>query len=77
MKFTELFGWYGTIAIVGAYAMVSFGTLDSNSLTYQLLNLTGSLGIVILSAQKQAYQPAVLNAVWCVIGAIAIINMVS
>lgn len=26
---SEIFGWYGTIAIVGAYAFVSFGVLDA------------------------------------------------
>jgi hypothetical protein len=72
---TEILGWYGTIAIVGAYALVSFSLIKSSSLLYQLLNITGSLGIVAISLNKKAYQPAVLNIIWAVIAAIAIVSL--
>ena len=74
-KFIELFGWYGTIAIVAAYALVSFSILPPSSLIYQLLNGTGSLGIVLVSFHKRAYQPGVLNIVWALIAVIAIIKI--
>ncbi|HSD98440.1 MAG TPA: hypothetical protein VLB73_01935 [Patescibacteria group bacterium] len=72
---TEVLGWYGTIAIVGAYALVSFSLIKSSSLLYQLLNITGSLGIVAISLNKKAYQPAVLNIIWAVIATIAIFSL--
>ena len=71
----EVIGWYGTVAIVAAYAMSSFGILPSNSLIYQILNGTGALGIVYISLKKKAYQPGVLNIIWAVIALIAIINI--
>ena len=48
-KLIELFGWYGTITIILAYALISFSLLAPTSLWYQLLNGTGALGIVAVS----------------------------
>ena len=72
----EAIGWYGTVAIVLAYLLVSFGMLDSNGLPYQLLNLSGAIGIVSISLQKRAYQPAVLNIIWSMIALVAIVKAV-
>lgn len=74
-KLIELFGWYGTVAIVGAYALVSFSILQSNSLVYQLLNLTGAVGIVTVSLYKKVYQPGVLNIIWTIIALVAILKI--
>lgn len=74
-KLLQLFGWYGTIAIVAAYFLVSFGILTADSFWFQFLNVTGALGIVVVSLMRKAYQPAVLNIVWTVIGIIAIIRI--
>jgi hypothetical protein len=68
----EIIGWYGTIAIVSSYALLSFGFIDANSLLYQILNFTGALGIVYISMKKRTYQPGVLNIIWAVIALIAI-----
>lgn len=76
-KLIEVLGWYGTVAIVGAYALVSFSMLSADSLVYQMLNGTGAIGIVAVSMHKRAYQPAVLNAIWTCIAAIAIVNLLS
>lgn len=74
-EFIELFGWYGMIAIVLGYALVSFSFLQPTDIIYQLLNGTGALGIVTVSFYKKAYQPAVLNIIWTLIALIAIINI--
>jgi hypothetical protein len=71
----EIIGWYGTVAIVGAYALVSFDLTEADSIIYQLLNATGALGIVIISFKKKAYQPGVLNIIWTIIAVVAIINI--
>lgn len=71
----EVFGWYGTIAIFLAYALNSFGIIDSSNIYYQLLNLTGAFGIVYISFKKKAYQPGVLNAIWALIALVAIIGI--
>ncbi|OGK13517.1 hypothetical protein A3A93_00310 [Candidatus Roizmanbacteria bacterium RIFCSPLOWO2_01_FULL_38_12] len=72
----EIIGWYGTIAIVGAYALVSFSFIQSNSILYQLLNLTGAIGIALISLYKKAYQPGVLNIIWTIIALVAIIKII-
>jgi len=71
----ETCGWYGAFAILGAYALSSFAILSPHSLSYQILNLTGAIGIVLVSLYKKAYQPGVLNIIWTVIALIAIINI--
>ena len=72
MKLEEIAGWYGTFAILGAYALVSFSYVSASSILYQLLNLTGALGIVVVSLRRKVYQPAVLNIFWALIALLAI-----
>jgi hypothetical protein len=72
----EIIGWYGTVAIVGAYFLNSFSVLEAKSALYQVLNTTGAIGIVAVSYRKKAYQPMVLNVIWTLIGAIALISLV-
>lgn len=71
----EAAGWYGTIAILGAYALVSFNIIHAASLTYQLLNLSGSIGIIIVSASKKVFQSIVLNAIWGIVAIVALLSL--
>ncbi len=70
--FLELFGWYGTAAIILAYALVSFSFVEPTNVWYQILNVTGALGILAISFHKRTYQPAVLNLIWAVIALVAL-----
>ena len=72
----QIVGWYGVVAIVGAYALVSFSLLAPTDMWYQILNGTGAIGIVIVSLYRKAYQPAVLNTIWTVIALIALLQIV-
>lgn len=71
----DIAGWYGTIAIILAYALNSLSILGSNNIIYQLLNFSGALGIVGVSLSRKAYQPATLNIIWTIIALIAIIKI--
>ena len=71
----EIVGWYGTIAILLAYALLSFGVITSSSFAYQFLNLTGGIGIIVVSLKKKTYQPAVLNIVWSIIALGALLRI--
>lgn len=73
--FINILGWYGALAIIVAYVLVSFSFIQANSLLFQILNGTGAIGIVIISLYKKAYQPAVLNIVWTLIALVAIISI--
>ena len=69
-------GWYGVVATVVAYILVSFYVLTPGSLLYQGLNFTGALGVTIETFYKKDYQPFWLNLVWAVIALVAIVNVV-
>ena len=71
----NLLGWYGTLAILLAYGLVRFEIISPTNLSYQLLNGTGAVGIVIVSFNKKAYPPAVLNVFWAGIAVIAIVRI--
>lgn len=71
----EIAGWYGALAILSGYALVSFEVLSSDTLFFQLLNLTGALGIIAIAAYKRVAQSILLNVVWAAVAIIAIINI--
>ena len=75
-RFTELAGWYGMLAILAAYALVSFKVVSGTSLLYQLLSLTGGSGLFIVTAAKDVMQSVILNAIWIIVGLIAISKIV-
>lgn len=75
-KLVELYGWYGMAAIVLAYALVSFSVIEASGLTFQILNGTGALGIALVSFQKKAYQPGVLNIIWTLIAIVAVAKII-
>ena len=71
----ETVGWYGVVAILLAYILISFNYTSSNSILYQTLNATGAIGILIDAWYAKNYQPAVLNFIWAAIACIAIVNI--
>ncbi|MGH7928608.1 MAG: CBU_0592 family membrane protein, partial [Candidatus Binatia bacterium] len=42
----EIVGWYGALAIITAYCLVSFQIVEATSTIFQLLNLTGALSLI-------------------------------
>ena len=75
-KAENYFGWYGVLAILAGYLLVSFNLLAAKSLDYQLLNLTGAIGIFFEAMSKKDVQPAVLNVIWAVIAVLSIVRLV-
>jgi len=71
----ECIGWYGMIAIMIAFGLVSFEMISPTNFVYQILNGTGALGIVYISFKKKAYAPGVLNIIWAFIAVVSIIRM--
>lgn len=68
----NLVGWYGMIALIGAYALVSFKVLRSTDLLYHLLNLSGAAGLFVITFAKKVYPSAVANVFWMLIAVLAI-----
>jgi uncharacterized YccA/Bax inhibitor family protein len=73
----EIAGWYGTVAVLLAYATVAWGWLPADSLIAVVLNLTGAIGIVVITSAKRTWQPFAVNAVWAVIAAVSLIKALS
>jgi hypothetical protein len=71
----EVAGWYGMLAILSAYALINFRVLDTGTLIYILLNLSGSLGIAANAYSKKSYPPAVLNLIWMLIAAYGLLQV--
>jgi hypothetical protein len=71
---TEVAGWYGAIAILAAYLLVSFNVISGNGLLFQLLNLTGAFGIIVIASYKKVRQSVLLNIFWSLIAIVALIR---
>ncbi|HVT01424.1 MAG TPA: hypothetical protein VHE53_04300 [Patescibacteria group bacterium] len=75
-KFANVLGWYGALATLTAYFLVSFGITGPKDLTYQLLNLTGAIGLATICYYKKTYQPLFVNIIWGVIALLAVANII-
>lgn len=70
----DVLGWYGTAAIVGAYLASSHGWLEQG-VPYQLLNVTGALGVGLVCWRRRAWQPMALEVVWALVGLSALVQL--
>jgi formate hydrogenlyase subunit 3/multisubunit Na+/H+ antiporter MnhD subunit len=68
----EVVGWLGALAVLAAYGLVSTERVSSRSWSYQLLNITGAVGLVINSTWNGAIPSAVVNVIWIGIGVYAL-----
>ncbi|MBX6334414.1 hypothetical protein IRY61_03690 [Candidatus Saccharibacteria bacterium] len=75
MAIIEAIGWYGPVALILAYALVSFGVVGAESYAFQLLNLTGAIAIIVISAAKKVYQSVALNIFWSIIAIVALVRL--
>lgn len=73
-RWMEVFGWYGTAAILIAYGGNSLELIDGG-LVYQLLNLTGAAGVGLVCHRRRTWQPFWLELVWGCIAVVALIRM--
>jgi len=65
----NLVGWYGAIAILVAYGLSSSGALNPSHPLFQLLNLTGALGLLTVAMKHRTHQLVLINAAWAIIAA--------
>ena len=74
---TEMIGWLGVAAIITAYASLNFGFLSVKSSTYLILNIIGSLCIIVDALRQKDYQPVVLNIIWAAVAVFSIVKTLS
>lgn len=67
-------GWIGVILVLGAYALLSFGVINSG-FAFQIPTLVGSLAVAAECWVKKDTQPAILNLVFSIIALLAIFRL--
>ncbi len=75
MKLADILGWVGSVEILAAFGLNSFQKMKSDSVTFQLLNLSGALFLIINSVAHEAYPFTFINSVWFVISLSALVKM--
>ena len=75
MKFlADALGWVGAVALLLAYALLSFRKLSAQSKTYQGLNIFGSFLLIINTAYHQAYPSTAVNVIWIAIAVLTLLG---
>lgn len=72
----EMAGWMGALTILTAYILASFDVLSTGSTMFQVLNLVGALGIVVISVYKRVTQSVIVNVFWAAIALVALVRIV-
>jgi len=72
LPWVDIIGIVGLVEVLFAYAMLSMKKWESDTVSYQLMNLNGSIFLAINAWVHGAYPIVALNVVWAVIGLIVI-----
>ncbi|GAA3553974.1 hypothetical protein GCM10022419_037930 [Nonomuraea rosea] len=69
-------GWIGAALLLAGYALVSSSRMQGDGPAYQVINLVGSVSLMVNSAHSSAWPSAGLNLVWAAIGVVALLKLV-
>lgn len=69
----DIIGWIGSLEVIAAYGLNSYQRIKSDSLLFQLLNLTGAGFLIINTVYYGAYPSTFINIVWVLIAVPAIV----
>lgn len=61
-------GWAGTCMLLLAYWLVSNEKVHGESVSYQVLNIGGSIGLGVAAVSGGVWSAATLNTIWGAIG---------
>lgn len=68
----QIIGWYGVLAILLAYALITFEIVTASAVMYLILNSSGALALIVQSYSIRNYQLIVLNVVWLIVACLGI-----
>jgi hypothetical protein len=71
----DTLGWLGAAALLVAYALVSKGRFTGASVPYQVLNVVGSIGLIMNTVYYGAYPSTFVNVVWIAIAAYTLLRV--
>lgn len=72
--FSEIVGWIGAGALMGAYLLVSMGWIRPGY-RFQGANLLGSLAFAIYGIFRETWPTVATNSVWLLISVIALVRL--
>ena len=64
----DVAGWTGATALLLGYALISTKRIEGDSITYQFLNVVGSVLLILNAFYYGAYPSVGVNLVWIAIG---------
>jgi hypothetical protein len=67
----DLGGWLGAILLLVAFGCNSFGFVSARSRLYQILNIVGSILLIMNTGWHRAWPSTFVNVVWVVIATAA------
>lgn len=70
----DIIGWTGTILYLLAYGLVSAKKIESDSWTYQGMNLVAGTMLIINTLYLRAYPSVGLNIAWVGIAVVTLAN---
>ncbi|AMM51754.1 hypothetical protein TH61_12005 [Rufibacter sp. DG15C] len=70
----EAIGWAGALCSLLGFSLNTLNLISSQSLTYLLLNVLGCFFLIIYAVNKKAHASWVLNSIWLLITAIALVK---
>jgi hypothetical protein len=71
----EGIGWAGAACSLSAFSLNSLSIIGSQSKEYLLLNVIGSLFLIMYGVIKKAYASWVLNGIWLLITGLALVKV--
>ena len=74
--FVDVIGWIGSVEVVLAYMLVSYEKIAAVSRSYQWLNLTGGILLLVNTAYYGAYPSAFINLIWSGVALFAIYRII-
>ncbi len=66
--FPDIAGWIGTTLILFAYLLISTNKVTGTSKLYQIMNIFGSIGLIVNTHVQRAIPSMTLNIIWVLIG---------
>jgi hypothetical protein len=63
----DIVGWIGAALILIAYFLVSTRRVEGNALSYQILNIFGSVFLIVNTFYYRAFPSTFVNIIWIAI----------
>jgi hypothetical protein len=72
----QAIGWVGAILLTVGYWLVSTGRVNGDGLSFQWINVLGSLFLGIAAAGGRVWASVALNSLWVGIGVVVLTRLV-